>query len=88
MKYPRSFTLGTRHYMVLQTPNLPHFGTYNPATRIITMRKQQANKSNTFWHEVTHAILHDMGDPLWKDESFVTRFSDRLDKLIKTAKFD
>jgi hypothetical protein len=88
MKYPKSFKLGKHPHLIVQTPALPHFGTFNPATRIISIRKRQANKSNTFWHEVTHAILYDMGDPLWKNESFVTKFSGRLDELIKTAKFD
>lgn len=41
----------------------------------------------TFWHEATHAILHDMGDPLWRNEQFVTEFSKRLVKLINTAEF-
>jgi predicted SprT family Zn-dependent metalloprotease len=42
----------------------------------------------TFWHEVTHAILHDMGrDTLNKDEKFVTEFAHRLTKAINTARF-
>ena len=53
------------------------------------MHKYSASdKSNTFWHELTHAILHDMGkDKLNKDEAFVTAFANRLDQAIKTAKF-
>ncbi len=43
--------------------------------------------SDTFWHELTHAILYDMGHRLHKDEQFVTRFANRLAKAIKTAKF-
>lgn len=43
--------------------------------------------SETFWHEVTHAILHDMGDPRWRDEKFVTAFSQRLADAIKSARF-
>ena len=42
---------------------------------------------NTFWHELTHAILYDMGHSLYKNENFVTRFANRLAKAIKTAKF-
>lgn len=41
----------------------------------------------TFWHEMVHAILHDMGHPLWRNEDFVTRFANRLSTAIKTAKF-
>jgi hypothetical protein len=43
--------------------------------------------SETFWHEVTHAILHDMDHPLWKDEKFVTAFSKRLNEVVHTARF-
>jgi len=43
--------------------------------------------SDTFWHEVTHAILHDMGSKLYNNEKFVNGFSDRLNKVVLTAKF-
>lgn len=42
---------------------------------------------DTFWHEMTHAILHDMGSPLYKNEKFVSAFSKRLATAIKTARF-
>jgi hypothetical protein len=44
-------------------------------------------RSNTFWHELTHAILYDMGNDLTHNEKFVTAFADRLDQAIKTARF-
>ena len=34
--------------------------------------------SDTFWHELTHAILYDMGSSLHSNEKFVTRFANRL----------
>jgi hypothetical protein len=41
-----------------------------------------------FWHEITHAILHDMGeDKLNANERFVVEFSKRLSKAIKSARF-
>ena len=41
-----------------------------------------------FWHEITHAILHDMGeDKLNANEKFVVEFSKRLSKAIKSARF-
>lgn len=43
--------------------------------------------SDTFWHELTHAILYDMGSSLHSNEKFVTRFANRLSKAINTAKF-
>lgn len=48
-------------------------------------RKEEID--DTFWHEVTHAILFDMGHPLWDNESFVDGFAQRLSKMINTAKF-
>jgi hypothetical protein len=44
-------------------------------------------RSNTFWHELTHAILYDMDCKLTHNEKFVTAFADRLDQAIKTARF-
>lgn len=41
----------------------------------------------TFWHELTHAILEDMGSKLEKDEKFVDAFSTRLTDAILSAKF-
>jgi hypothetical protein len=43
---------------------------------------------DTFWHELVHAILNDMGEhTLNKDEKFVTGFANRLTKAIKSARF-
>jgi hypothetical protein len=42
---------------------------------------------NTFWHEVTHAILYEMNHNLYANEKFVTEFSNRLAEAIKTARF-
>jgi len=48
----------------------------------------QAMMSETFWHELTHAILNDMGeDTLNKNEKFVTGFANRLTKAIRSARF-
>jgi hypothetical protein len=41
-----------------------------------------------FWHEVTHAILHDMGEHrLNKREDFVEGFAKRLSIAINSARF-
>jgi hypothetical protein len=53
-----------------------------------THKYSASEKSNTFWHELTHAILHDMGeDKLNHNEQFVSDFANRLDQAIKTARF-
>ena len=42
----------------------------------------------TFWHELTHAILHDMKRyTLNRDEAFVEGFAKRLSTAILTAEF-
>ena len=43
--------------------------------------------ADTFWHEITHAILKDMNSKLHANESFVTKFANRLTTVISTAKF-
>jgi len=51
-------------------------------------RYQEEEIQDTFWHEVVHAILHDMGrDALNRDETFVTGFANRLTRAINSAKF-
>jgi hypothetical protein len=49
--------------------------------------EHKKNMAETFWHEVTHCVLHDMSHPLWKDEKFVTAFSQRLNQVVHTARF-
>lgn len=44
--------------------------------------------NETFWHEVTHAVLFELDNPLHKDEKFVTAFSACLSKAITSAKFE
>jgi hypothetical protein len=63
-------------------------------SRTIRIAKQAHNKavgkherSDTFWHELTHAILHDMKHPLSADEVFVEKFSKRLNDAVHSAKF-
>lgn len=45
--------------------------------------------ADTFWHEVVHAILKDMGEHrLNANEVFVTKFANRLTEAIQHAKFE
>ena len=51
-----------------------------------TFAPEQVQES--FWHEVIHGILYDMGrDTLNRDERFVTEFAHRLTKAINSARF-
>lgn len=47
----------------------------------------KAEMTETFWHEMVHAILYDMKHPLCSNEDFVSRFARRLSMAIKSARF-
>ena len=55
----------------------------------VTGKQFDADKvQENFWHELTHAILHDMGEhKLNSNERFVVEFSKRLAQAIKSARF-
>jgi hypothetical protein len=100
MMIPKTIKIGKTKYPVLQPFALippTHAGsvTYGHSIRVAyNMRtsgrlapRSQRQRSETFWHEVTHAILHDMGHKLESNEKFVTAFSQRLNDAIRSAKF-
>lgn len=98
MQIPKSFKLGNRQYTVHFTQAMPgrgHMGEVDYALRKVTIARtsnmtgrsfKSEEIDDTFWHEVTHAILKDMGHKLWDNERFVTRFAQRLTEVINTAK--
>lgn len=97
MVIPKSFTVGSTPYTVKVVPSLgDSWGRAWLDTGVIKVaanykkkkRKMHGHGSmhETFWHEATHAILYDMGNPLFKDEAFVTAFSMKLNQIIETAK--
>ena len=96
MKLPRHIKIGkTRYFVGWFDAMLEQMGFFRPALRAINVATRKKGKprkpeaiAETFWHEVTHAILHDMDHPLWKDEKFVTAFSKRLSKAIDSARFE
>lgn len=95
MKLPKSFSIRSTHYDVVPCHSTSDF--YGRTTlsvqvmRISTRHKGKPRKpqdiAETFWHEVTHAILYDMDDALYADEKFVTAFSKRLTQVIYSARF-
>ena len=86
---PDSFMLGTKRYKVSKNKKLPKLtnGRVYPAVGLIELSPDKSDSTETFWHEVTHAILEDMGHP-WRNEAFVKAFSKRLTEVIRTAKFN
>lgn len=98
MQIPKSFKLGDRPYkvrLVQVMPGAGRMGEVDHNTRIVTIAHtsnltgrsfKSEEIDDTFWHEVTHAILKDMGHKLWNNERFVTRFARRLTEVVNTAK--
>ena len=99
MKIPKQITIGKNKIYVVQPAGLKignHAcrGGYSAEDNTIMIAKKNlamgykftpSQRTNTFWHEVTHAILHDMGHKLNHDEKFVSAFADRLTQLVETA---
>lgn len=98
MKIPVSFKVDKKPYAVSLVRHTRPKGTmgtvYYDLRRIeiathssrSDRRFTKAEMADTFWHEVTHAILRDMGHSLWRNEKFVTAFSRRLTEVVMTAR--
>ena len=88
---PTRVTIGKRHYWIHQKPRKKglrgrvYFGT---RAIVIHNNPDKAVDRNTFWHEITHAILFEMGTPQFRDERFVTEFADKLSGAIDSAIFE
>jgi hypothetical protein len=73
-----------------------YMGEVHYAKRTITLARKSYHGiplklsalQETFWHELTHAILESMDrTDLNNDENFVEEFSSRLTKAIASARF-
>ena len=101
MKIPKEVTIGNTPHLVctekqVVVGNTICHGSFDEETHTITIAQgnplhgykyDSSERANTFWHELTHAILYDMNNKLTHDERFVAEFSNRLDQAIKTARF-
>lgn len=101
MNLPRKLKVGDKWYSIEVVEAMRekgHMGrVYYPDQKIKIGKKSnttgrkfaKADMHDTFWHELVHAILADMGeDQLNNNERFVTRFANRLTKAIETARFE
>ena len=100
MKIPTSIKVGRNKYSVKQVKHMHKKGMVggtwykNLVIEVAThsntrgVRFKREEVYDTFWHELTHAILKDMGSKLEADEEFVTAFSERLTQAIISARFD
>lgn len=97
MLIPKSLTIGKRKYKIKHVRHAPRVGTagqvrYSHHEIVVASHSNCSGRaykheyiSDTFWHELTHAILHDMDNKLHRDEEFVTEFSKRLNQAVLTA---
>lgn len=98
-RYPKRVTVGQRKYDIKVERHSPTRGTMGEvdyAKQLITIGTHSTltghsykpeGVHDTFWHELTHAILYEMGHPYYKNEKFVAKFATHLTKAIETAEF-
>ena len=99
MQLPKKVPIGRQWYKVEQPKLMYRYGVMgdcdyaNQTIRIATHSSRtgrpftKVQRNETFWHELTHAILYDMKSKLARDERFVTKFAYRLRKAIDLARF-
>ena len=97
MEYPTTLTIGKHVYTVKHSDTIPGVcGYVDYRSKHINLAKRSSytqrsykreTMDDTFWHEVTHAILYEMGSKLFRNEKFVTQFSGLLTKAINSARF-
>lgn len=100
MKIPKTIRVGSRRYKVSLVDAIKPVGamaevSYADGTIKLCTHSSLNGRSfkteeldDSFWHELTHAILHEMGRVrLRNDERFVTEFAHLLTKAINSAKF-
>jgi hypothetical protein len=96
---PTSIRIGNTCYKVGLTDALPMsviVGRISYGDKTIKLAKRSGRplrrrsakaKMATFWHEVVHGILHDMGSRKERDEAFVDGIAKRIAQVIHSAKF-
>jgi len=97
MQIPRRISVGRKTYEITRPQTIQDPAamgrTYFDENRIeIAKFDNQGNTfeqeeiDDTFWHELTHAILYDMGHDLCDNERFVIAFANRLSSAVNSAK--
>ena len=99
MTVPHALSVGSSRYCVRIVRHMPKRGRMGEVDYVdkaitlathcnVTDRKYGAEEFNdTFWHELTHATLFEMGHPAYDNEQFVTKFASTLSGAINTAEF-
>ncbi len=99
MKLPVTVTVGVTRYGVEQPHKMQALwrrGEIDYGSKTIRVAQcsnmdgrplDAVERCETMWHELVHAALYDMGNPLFRDEPFVTALSVRLSKAVASAEF-
>lgn len=99
MQIPKRVRVGKTTYTVLAPDKMERQlvrGNVHYSTGVIkvALRDNMTGKplsdrarTHTFWHEITHAVLKDMGHRLESNEGFVDKFAKRLTDVVKSARF-
>ena len=94
---PKKIKVGENWYSVDIAESMRerlYMGEVHYAKRTITLARKSYHGiplklsalQETFWHELTHTILYDMGHDLCANERFVTAFANRLSDAVNSAK--
>jgi hypothetical protein len=93
----RQFTLNGKPFRVQFEPaRAARFGRINVKTRLVQVHTHDkfgsplddSIQQETFIHELTHAVLHEMDHPQWDDEKFVGRFATLMHEAFRTFQSD
>lgn len=94
MIVPKSLKIGKHEYTIERVDELPKrrgkivAGYTNYLQKTIQyVDEGELETTNTIWHEITHAILFEMGNVELNTEHFVSRFANYLSAAINSAKF-
>lgn len=96
MQIPKKIKVGKTTYAIIKvktarTKNTLAAIDYQNGIIWMATHDKQGNKlgkeemADTFWHEITHAVLHDMNNDLCYDEKFVNAFANRLSLAVDSA---
>ena len=94
MAIPKKFRISRSRYTVERVQIGMRLGYISYRNRIIYLSPTRPStgrplspklQAETFWHEVTHAILKDMGHKLEGNEEFVDGFAKRLNDVVHSA---
>lgn len=99
MELPSHVKVGSNWYRFWYSPQPPRtvcYGRVHYALRTVSVYTAKTSGApfkpqdvrETFWHELTHAILYEMKSDLHRDEKFVTKFSRLLSKAVDSARFE